>query len=108
MNTLHPDILTYILSFLNEFDTRIIKNNVKFNINLSTYAAQSEYRTILQWALLNRCPWDNISCKYALIYGYLEILQLMRVNEYSWYRDHIISYAHQYGHNHILAWMYIT
>jgi hypothetical protein len=42
---------------------------------------------VLQWALERHCPWDEETCKWAAVGGYLEVLKLARQHNCPWDED---------------------
>ena len=49
-------------------------------MNLCNFAAQYGHLEVLQWARLNGCPWDELTCILAANNGHLDVLQWARLN----------------------------
>ena len=54
---------------------------------------------MLQWARANGCPWNEMTCLSAAVYGRLKILKWLRANGCPWDRT-----TREEATGHILEW----
>lgn len=59
-------------------------------------------RAAFEWTK-DKAGWSNITCDFAAIYGYLDILQAARSNGCTWSAD-TCALAAKYGHLKLLKW----
>lgn len=53
----------------------------------------------------NGCPWNEITCRSAVIKGHLEVLIWARTNGAPWQNDHFCTSAASGGHLEMLKWL---
>ena len=58
---------------------------------------------MLRWARENRCPWDELTCRYAAQGGHLEVLRWAREHDCPWSAQ-TCDFAAQNGQLETLRW----
>ena len=71
-------------------------------------AALGGHLDALQWARMNECLWDAVTCAEAAYCGHLDILQRARANGCPWSHPVWVVcklHAEQKQHHDMVAWL---
>src|ERR1700760_2429490 len=84
MESLCPDVISYILEFLDDSDHALLKHVSKsLPVRKDTRLKLANFVStipLLQWARINGCPWKPAICSSIARKGHLEVLQWARAN----------------------------
>ncbi len=106
-NILHSDILLYIKSLLNEYDLKIIDDDLTCVSNVCSYYSACGYLSILKWIYSQIRTFNTQIASVAAANGHLEVVKwFVSLNYYI--NSNAIIYAERNGYIELGKWVRVN